>query len=143
MQTNIRRIDKDLPLPEYKTAGAAGFDLSARVAVTIAAHSVGYIPLNVVVEPPKGYYTLLVPRSSLHKRGLMPANGIGIIDADYVGNDDELKAALYNYTEQSVTIERGERIMQGVFAPLLSPQIVEVEEMQHATRGGFGSTGKN
>jgi dUTP pyrophosphatase len=142
MNIHVKRIDKDLPLPEYKTEGAAGFDLSARETVVIDSHAVGYVALNVVIEPPQGYFTLLVPRSSLHKRGLMPVNGVGIIDADYAGNDDELKAALYNFTEQSVTIERGERIMQGVFAPLVRPTFSEVEKMESATRGGFGTTGK-
>ena len=117
MDIRIKRIDKEIPLPEYKTPGAAAFDLSARIATTIAPRSIGYVPLNVCIEPPVGHFAQLVPRSSLHKRGLLPANGFGVIDADYSGNDDEYKAALYNFTDEAVVIERGERIMQVVIAP--------------------------
>ena len=139
----IKRFDPTLPLPEYKTGGAAGFDLAARVTTTILAHAVGYVPLNVAIEPPRDHFTLLAPRSSLHKRGLIPANGVGIIDADYSGDDDELKAALYNYTNTNITIEKGERIMQGVFIPHTRPVFEEVDEMGKRSRGGFGTTGKN
>lgn len=142
MYIRIKRIDKELPLPEYKTPGAAAFDLSARTTTTIAAKSTGYIPLNVCIEPPVGHFAQLVPRSSLHKRGLMPANGFGVIDADYSGNDDEYKAALYNFTDEAVTIERGERIMQIVIAPYERVDFTEVDDMGNDSRGGFGTTGK-
>ena len=84
MKVRIKRFDTTLPLPEYKTKGAAGFDLSVRITTTIAPHTVGYVPLNVVIEPPEGHYVALVARSSLHKRGLMPANGFGVGDRDAV-----------------------------------------------------------
>lgn len=137
----IKRFDKQLPLPEYKTSGAAGFDLSARERVVIRAHEVGYVPLNVAIEPPEGYFVLLAGRSSLHKRGLTMANGVGIGDADFSGNDDEYHAALYNFTDVEVVIPRGDRIMQGVFVPVLQANFEEVDEMKNKTRGGFGSTG--
>ncbi len=142
MESHIKRIDKEVPLPEYKTTGAAGFDLSARIEVIIVAKSVGYIPLNVTIKPPEGHFTLLVPRSSLHKLGLIPVNGVGIVDADYCGDEDEYKAALYNFSESDVTITKGERIMQGVFTPLTRAQFIEVNEMGEPSRGGFGSTGQ-
>jgi dUTP pyrophosphatase len=142
MHIRIKRIDKELPLPEYKTSGAAAFDLSARATTTIAPKSVGYIPLNVCIEPPVGYFAQLVPRSSLHKRGLMPANGFGVIDADYSGNEDEYKAALYNFTDEAVVIERGERIMQVVIVPYARVNFTEVDDMGNESRGGFGTTGR-
>lgn len=137
----IKRIDKSLPLPEYKTAGAAGFDLTARVSMTIPAHSLGYVPLNVVIEPPEGHFLLLAARSSLQKRGLTMANGVGIGDADFAGNDDEYQAALYNFTDTPVVIEKGDRIVQGIFIPLTHADFDEVDDMDQKTRGGFGSTG--
>lgn len=138
----IKRFDKNIPLPEYKTSGAAGFDLSARVAQVIAPRTIAYIPLNVAIEPPEGYFVLLAARSSLHKRGLMSANGIGIIDRDYSGNEDEYTAVLYNYTDKEVAVEAGDRLMQGVFIPHTQGVFEEVEDMKNANRGGFGTTGK-
>lgn len=141
-KVRIRRIDKNLPLPEYKTSGAAGFDFCARVKTVFPPRTVGYVPLNVAIEPPEGHFTLLAARSSLHKRGLMSANGLGIIDRDYAGNDDEYTAVLYNFTEHEVVIEVGERIMQGVFIPHVRAEWEEVDDMGHGNRGGFGTTGK-
>ncbi|HEY9585212.1 MAG: hypothetical protein A3D65_02390 [Candidatus Lloydbacteria bacterium RIFCSPHIGHO2_02_FULL_50_13] len=137
----IKRIDKSLPLPEYKTAGAAGFDLSARERATIPTHKVGYVPLNVAIAPPEGHFLLLAARSSLQKRGLTMANGVGIGDADFSGNDDEYQAALYNFTDADVVVERGERIVQGIFIPVTHADFEEVDDMNNRTRGGFGSTG--
>jgi dUTP pyrophosphatase len=138
----IKRFDKNIPLPEYKTSGAAGFDLSARVRQVILPRTIAYIPLNVAIEPPEGYFVLLAARSSLHKRGLMSANGIGIIDRDYSGNTDEYTAVLYNYTDAEVVVEAGDRIMQGVFVPHVQGEFVEVGDMGNKNRGGFGTTGK-
>ncbi len=138
----IKRFDKNIPLPEYKTAGAAGFDLSARVGQVIAPHTIAYIPLNVAIAPPEGYFVLLAARSSLHKKGLMSANGIGIIDRDYSGNEDEYTAVLYNYTDREVQIGVGDRIMQGVFVPHIQGIFEEVDVMGGKSRGGFGTTGK-
>lgn len=142
MRIPIKRFDKSLPLPEYKTSGAAGFDLCARVAQVIPARSIAYVPLNVAIEPPEGYVVLLVARSSLHKKGLLPVNGIGIIDSDYSGNDDEYTAVLYNYTNRAVEIAAGDRLMQGVFVEYMRAEWEEVDAMGNASRGGFGTTGK-
>lgn len=142
MKAHIKRFDKSLPLPEYKTPGAAGFDLCAREEMVIAPHAIGYVPLNVAIEPPEGYFVLLAARSSLHKKGLMCANGIGIIDRDYSGNEDEYKAVLHNYTDQQVTVRAGDRLMQGVFVPHMRAEWEEVEDMGNKSRGGFGTTGE-
>ncbi len=142
MNVHIKRIDSTLPLPEYKTPGAAGFDLSAREAQVVPSRTIAYIPLNVAIEPPLGYFVLLAARSSLHKRGLMSANGIGIVDRDYSGNTDEYTAVLYNYTDKDVVVEKGDRLMQGVFVPHVRGEWEEVEDMGNKNRGGFGTTGK-
>lgn len=141
MKIKIRRIDKELPLPEYKTKGAVAFDLCARVPVTLAARSVAYVPLNVAIEIPQGHMILLAPRSSLHKKGLMLANSIGIVDQDYCGNDDEYLAALYNMTDNAVQVDRGERIMQGMLKKYERAEWEEVDDLTNPSRGGFGTTG--
>ena len=141
MNIRIKRIDKSIPLPEYKTSGAAAFDLAARVTTTIAPRRVGYVPLNVCIEPPEGYYVALVARSSLHKRGLFSATGFSVGDPDFSGNEDEYKAALYNFTDADIVIEKGERIMQVVISPYLHVDVEEVDDMGNKSRGGFGTTG--
>jgi dUTP pyrophosphatase len=141
MNIKIKRFDKDLPLPEYKTAGAAGFDLAARETMTVAPHAIAYIPLNIAVETPADHFFLLVPRSSTHKKGLMAANSIGIIDSDYAGDEDEVKFACYNFTDKPVTVLRGDRIAQGMFVKFTRGEWEEAEKMNKKTRGGFGSTG--
>ena len=137
----IKRIDSTLPLPQFHTKGSAACDLYARVTTTLEPHGMARIPLNVVIAAPEGYWGMLVPRSSLCKKGIMPATGIGVIDPDYCGEEDEYQASLYNATDKPVTVERGDRIMQVVFLPLLQPEIQEVTTMEQSSRGGFGSTG--
>ena len=141
MKIRIKRFDKDLPLPKYHTEGAAAFDLAAREMVTIAPHAVGYVPLNIAVEAPLDHFLLIATRSSTHKKGLMMANGIGIGDSDFSGDEDEYKAALLNFTDAPVTVERGDRIAQGMFIKFTRGEWEEVEKMGNKARGGFGSTG--
>lgn len=138
----IKRFHKDLPLPEYKTAGAAGFDMISRETMTIKSGMVGYIPLNVAVETPKNHLLIVAARSSTHKLGLLPIHGIGIGDSDFRGDNDEYKMPLFNFTKKSVTVERGTRIAQGIFVKFTRAQWQEVGKMRSKTRGGFGSTGK-
>jgi dUTP pyrophosphatase len=141
MNAKIKRFDRELPLPKRQTEGAAAFDLTARIEVTIAPGTIGYIPLNVAIETPADHFLLVAARSGTHKRGLMMANGIGIIDPDYSGNEDELKAAYYNFSTSPVLIEKGERIAQGTFVKISHPEWEEVSDMPNKTRGGFGTTG--
>lgn len=141
MRARIRRIDKNLPLPEYRTSGAVAFDLAARVSSTILPGGFAYIPLNVAIEPPDGYMVFLAARSSLHKKGLMMINGVGIGDRDFCGNDDEYHAALYNFSHEPVSIERGERLVQGMLKPYERAEWDEVDDLENPTRGGFGTTG--
>jgi dUTP pyrophosphatase len=116
-------------------------DVTARETVLVPAKGLAYIPLNVAVSAPEGYFMILVARSSTHKKGLWMANGIGIMDPDFSGDQDEYKAVYYNFTDNPVTIEKGERIAQIVCVKMATPEIQEVELMENKTRGGFGTTG--
>jgi dUTP pyrophosphatase len=141
MNIKIKRFDKNLSLPVRQTEGAAAFDLAAREEVTIAPHAIGYVPLNIALETPPGHFLLIAARSSTHKKGLMMGNGIGIVDPDFSGNEDEVKAICYNFTAQPVVVEKGFRIAQGIFIPV--PVFVwdEVDELENKNRGGIGTTG--
>ena len=130
-----------MPLPEYKTAGAAGFDLTAREDTNIKPGEVGYVPVNIAVETPKDCFLVVAARGSTHKSGVMPVHGIGIGDSDFRGDNDEYKIPLLNFTKKLVTIERGTRIGQGVFVKFIKATWQEVPKMKSKTRGGFGSTG--
>jgi dUTP pyrophosphatase len=142
MKVRIRRIDKSLPLPEYHTNGAAAFDFYCRETVTVQPQQIAYIPLNVALEPPVGHMLLLASRSGTPKRGIMMANGIGIGDRDFSGNSDEYKAMVFNYTNAPVIVERGDRILQGVFLRCDRIEWEEVDDLGAPDRGGFGTTGK-
>ncbi len=138
----IKRFDKSLPLPEHKTKGAAGFDLTAREDVTIKPGQVAYIPLNIAIAIPKGYFVMQAARSSTHKLGLMAVNGIGVIDSDYAGDGDENRFLAFNFTKKPVNIEKGMRVAQGVLIKYEQVSWKEVNKMKAKTRGGIGSTGK-
>ncbi|MBI2674379.1 MAG: dUTP diphosphatase [Candidatus Yanofskybacteria bacterium] len=138
----IKRFDKNLPLPEYKTTGAVGFDLTARETRTIKPRQVGYIALNVAVETPKDHILFIAARGSTHKYGLMPAHGIGIGDPDYRGDNDEYAVPLYNFTRKTVVVEKGARIAQGIFVKFTRALWQEVPKLKAKNRGGFGSTGE-
>lgn len=138
----FKRFDTDLPVPEYKTTGAAAFDLYAREETTIEAGNIGYIPLNIAIQLPEEYWALVSARSSLHKRSLMLANGIGVGDYDFRGPNDEYKAPVFNFSGTDVTIERGERVVQMIIMHRHPVSLVELKELDGADRGGFGTTGR-
>jgi dUTP pyrophosphatase len=142
MRIKIKRFSKELPLPKHQTEGAAAFDLLAREKVEILPGKVGYVPLNVAIETPPEHFLLMVARSGTHKKGLMLANGMAIGDSDFCGNDDEYKAAYYNFTDKPVVVEAGERIAQGTFMKFVRAEWEEVDVLRNKDRGGFGSTGK-
>ena len=141
MKLKIKRFDQSLPLPEYKTNRAAALDLYARVEVRIESKKVDYIPLNIALELPKNYWALLAARSSLHKKGLMLANGIGIGDEDYCGDNDEYLAAVFNFTDEAIVVKKGERIVQLMILPREKVKIEEIKKLENQNRGGLGSTG--
>lgn len=145
-QNNVRikRIDKELPLPVYETDGSVGFDLIAREESIIPSKSTGLVPGNVVIEVPVGYMLVIASRSSTpRKKGLSTPHGIGIIDHDYCGPNDEIKIQVYNFKNEDVTIARGEKIAQGIFVHIDKFAWDEVDEMMNSDRGGFGSTDKH
>ena len=137
----IKRIDKTLPLPKYETAGSVGFDLICRESAEIPPQSIVLIPANVIVATPPGYMLMVCLRSSTpRKLGLMMPQGVGIVDNDYCGEEDELKIQVYNFTDAIVNVERGSRIAQGIFVRVDTAEWNEVDQMSTTSRGGFGST---
>lgn len=137
----IRRLDPSIALPSYQTAEAAGFDLAASMDVIIPAGEVRLVPTGLVIQAPHGYFLGIFARSSTPlKRGLMVANGVGVIDPDYAGPEDEIKVQVLNFTREPVVVSRGDRIAQGIFIPTLQVEWEE-GETRGISRGGFGSTG--
>ena len=142
MRLNLQRIDRDLPLPAYQTPGAAGFDLYARVRVEVDPGQTALIPSNVIVDLPAGYALLVALRSSTPiRKGLISPHGIGIVDSDYCGPEDELKTLVFNPSGRPIVVERGERIAQALVVEAGQVELTEVEKIDAPTRGGFGSTG--
>ena len=116
MKVKIKRLDKSLPLPVYETSGSVGFDLLCREEVTINPSEVALISANVIVETPQGYMLTVTLRSSTPRKcGLLMPHGVGIIDNDYCGEEDEIKIQVYNFTDTPVTVKLGDKIAQGVF----------------------------
>ncbi|MEZ5287184.1 MAG: dUTP diphosphatase [Vicinamibacterales bacterium] len=142
MLLRIKRLRPDVALPAPATGGAAGFDLAAAEDVEIPAGQIRLVGTGLVIAVPNGHFLGIFARSSTPlKRGLMVANGIGVVDADYCGPDDEIKVQLLNVTDTPVVVRRGDRLAQGIVLPAPTVQWDEVDEMDAPTRGGFGSTG--
>lgn len=138
----IRRLRPDVSLPRYESDRAAGFDLAAAVDVTIAPGEVRLVPTGLVIEVPDGMFLGIFARSSTPlKRGLMVANGVGVVDPDYCGPGDEVKIAVLNVTPQPVRVRAGDRLAQGILLPAPRIQWEEAESLAERARGGFGSTG--
>jgi dUTP pyrophosphatase len=140
MKIKIKRVDKTLPLPEYQTNGAVAFDLYARASLPIPPGEIRRIPTNIIVEIPVGFMLLIKDRSSLaKKKGLLCT--IGFIDQDFRGENDEILLQVYNFTDNPVVVQRGERLGQGAFMPIAVADWEEVDQMNAPDRGGFGTTG--
>ena len=143
-EISVKKVRPQAILPTYGSAGAAGADLYACLdaPVTIAAGESVFIPTGLAMEIPVGYAGLIYARSSLGaKRGLAPANKVGVIDSDYRG---EFMVALHNHGQVAQTVAHGERIAQLLVTPVVTPGFAEAEELSDTVRGsgGFGSTGK-
>jgi dUTP pyrophosphatase len=111
--------------------------------VTVAARSIALVRTGLVIEVPSGHFLAIFARSSTPlKRGLMVANGVGVIDPDYCGPRDEVMIQVLNVTGTDVPVKRGDRLAQGIVLP--APRVTwhEVDEIRAATRGGFGATGR-
>ena len=143
MTVRVKRLTETARLPEYGSAGAAGADLRADLAdtVTVAPGETVMIPTGLAVEVPEGYAAFVYARSGLAaKRGLAPANKVGVIDSDYRG---EVKVALHNHGSEAQEIAPGDRVAQLVIAPVVFADFAEADELDGTVRGegGFGSTG--
>jgi dUTP pyrophosphatase len=142
MRLQIKRLQPGIGLPEQATARSAGFDLAAASDMEIPPHSIRLIGTGLVIGVPDGYFLGIFARSSTPlKRGLMVANGVGVIDADYCGPDDEIKIQVLNITDAPVRVSKGDRLAQGIVLACPRVEWNVVEEMTAPTRGGFGSTG--
>jgi dUTP pyrophosphatase len=143
MKVRVKRIDKSLPLPVYETSGSVGFDLLTREDTIIPSKTLGFVPGNVIIETPPGYMLMLASRSSTpRKKGLLTPHGVGVVDVDYSGDEDELLIQVYNFSDSAVTVVKGEKLAQGVFVRVDKAEFQEVEKMNNESRGGFGSTDK-
>ena len=139
----IKLLDENAVLPTYGSIDAAGADLYANITETetIKPHETKLIKTGVAMAIPKGLMGLIFARSGLaSKRGLAPANKVGVVDADYRG---EILVALHNHTEVEQNIEPKERIAQMVFVPYVKGNFEVVDDLEETIRGagGFGSTG--
>lgn len=139
----IKRLHKDAQYPEYQTEHAAGMDIAACISkpVIIAPHGRAIIPTGFAIALPPGYEAQIRGRSGMAaKFGVMPANGLGTIDADYRG---EVGVILLNTTDEPFTVEPGMRVAQMVIAKYERAEWQEVDELDETERGagGFGSTG--
>ena len=140
-----------ISIPKYESDGAVGFDFVCHGnthindvhGTVIEAGRMKLIPTGVIVEVPKGYMLMVVPRSSTaRKYNLMMPNSVGIIDNDYCGEDDEILIPVYNFGEHDVFVKTGDKIAQGVIVKIATADFVEVDSMAEESRGGFGSTDK-
>jgi dUTP pyrophosphatase len=139
-----KKLDPRATLPTYGTPYAAGADLYALAdgPITVAPGETVLVHTGIALEIPAGFVGLIYARSGLAtKRGLAPANKVGVIDADYRG---EIMVALFNQSAVAQTVESGERIAQLVIAPFLQAAFEESEQLSDTVRGegGFGSTGR-
>lgn len=139
----IKKLNDNAILPTYGTEFSAGADLYACMdePVTLAPGETVLIKTGLAMEIPVGYAGLIYARSGLAtKKGLAPANKVGVIDADYRG---EIMVALHNHSTSTAVVESGERIAQMVITPFLTANFIAVNELEDTLRGagGFGSTG--
>jgi dUTP pyrophosphatase len=142
MLVRIHRLLPSAHVPRYESAQAAAFDFAASQDLSIQPGEVALVPTGLVVEVPPGMFLGIFARSSTPlKRGLMVANGVGVVDPDYCGPADEVKIAVLNFTSSVVHVHAGDRIAQGILLPAVRVEWDESEPGRGASRGGFGSTG--
>lgn len=145
MEVKIKKLNPDAILPAYGTPFAAGADLYACIKdenLTIPPHETVFVPTGLSIQIPEGNMGLVFARSGIAcKRGLAPANKVGVIDSDYRG---EIMVVLHNHTNFPQTIENRERVAQLVITPYLKVDFREADELDETGRGekGFGSSGR-
>ncbi len=143
-KVKISYLRKEAICPSYQSEFAAGADLYAAIEkqVSVASGETVFVPTGIALEIPKGFVGLICARSGLAcKKGLAPANKVGVIDSDYRG---EIMVALYNHSAETVTVAAGDRIAQLLLVPYLTAEFDETQTLSDTARGsgGFGSTGK-
>lgn len=143
-QILVKKLRPTAKLPTYGSNEAAGADLYAclEADIEILPGASAFIPTGLAMEIPRGYAGLIYARSGLAcKRGLAPANKVGVIDSDYRG---EFIVVLHNHGSEAQIVSNGERIAQLVITPVITPGFIAVDELSDTERaaGGFGSTGK-
>lgn len=145
MKLKIKKLKSDAKIPKRATNGSAGMDLYACInqSITLAPQQLTVVPTGIAIElPDNTCAAFLYARSGLGvKHGICLSNGVGVIDSDYRG---EICVGLCNVSDKPYVIEPCERVAQMVIAPVLTPDIVEADELSDTSRGdgGFGSTGK-
>lgn len=143
LDLKIKKLNENATVPTYGSACAAGADLySCEEEITFLPGETKLVHTGIAMQIPDGYVGLIYARSGIAtKRGLAPANKVGVIDSDYRG---EIMVALHNHSANVVKIDAKERIAQIVIAPYLTVNYIETEELDDTQRGagGFGSTGK-
>lgn len=143
-QVAIKKLNARATVPTYGSEFAAGADLYActDADIKIKPHETILVPTGLAMEIPVGYAGFIYARSGLaSKKGLAPANKVGVVDSDYRG---EVKVALHNHSESVQTVAAGERVAQMIIAPYVVAEYIELEELSETVRGagGFGSTGR-
>ena len=143
-KVKISLLRPEAVCPSYQSAFAAGADLYAAINkdIVIEPMQTVFVPTGIAMEIPEGYVGLICARSGLAcKKGLAPANKVGVIDSDYRG---EIMVALYNHSKEAVTVCKGDRVAQILIVPYLTAQFEEAQSLSDTERagGGFGSTGK-
>lgn len=141
---DIIKVKRCLPgvlMPKVGSEDAAGMDFYQPESVVIEPHQTQYVTLGLAMEIPKGFMLMLVPRSSMSKTPLIIPNSFGVIDADYRG---EIKGIFKNTSDVAYTIQKGDRLLQGILVPVGALNLLEVDELTETERGssGIGSTGK-
>lgn len=140
----IKKLSENAKMPTYGTTYSAGADMYAATneEITIKPNETKLIPTGLAFEIPEGYAGFVYARSGLAcKRGLAPANKVGVIDSDYRG---EVMVALHNHSDMPQVVEAGERIAQMIIAPFITANYIFADELDDTVRGegGFGSTGR-
>ena len=140
----VKKFDKNIKLPAYKTSGSSGMDVMAYIKnkIIIDPGRTAIIPTGIAVTIPKKYEIQIRPRSGLAaKKGITVLNTPGTIDADYRG---EVKIILINLSKKSFVVKSGDRVAQMILCPVVKGRLKEVENLPKTVRGkgGFGSTGK-
>ena len=138
----ILKCHQDAIIPAYYSTGACAFDMCTIENATIQPGEIVRLRTGLVICVPEDYALLIVARSSLPKKyGLCVPQGVGIVDNDYCGPNDELLLQLLNFTNQPIEVKKGDRLVQAMFVPFAKATFHEVDKLINPNRGGFGSTG--